>query len=350
MSVRSTVTLAGVAAIMLILGSRWCRERAVALQTLRVEAKELTLGEVWLQEPIRRTLNVHNTSMDIVRVAAFDGGCVCTAVSPSSMELAAGESKPLEVTIDPLLVADDNASASKWPLAITIKARTGDARTDSSWRLQGKLVSPLAPPVVQPALLKLVRTDPPRTVSLPIRLKPGMVLKRVTSKTDGVSIAFKSVAADRAVLNVRIDPAQMEAGDFAARNLLHIQDTRGNSLPPLPLDVVGSVRASVALEPAVLLAGIRQSADTVLIRSAIGKRFQVLGVGNCEGLTTELLPGDEYAAERSLRIACTRPDEKMEMASLVIDVRSEGSRIDERITLSIQRPGKLLFQTARTGD
>jgi hypothetical protein len=117
MSARTTGAVAGIVALVVILGGRWWRSYESARYDLQVAAKELAIGDVWLSEKLRHTLTIRNSSKEEVHITGFDTSCSCTSVAPAKLVLAPGESQGLDAVIDPLRIIRENRSASAWPLS-----------------------------------------------------------------------------------------------------------------------------------------------------------------------------------------------------------------------------------------
>lgn len=342
MSFRYTITLAGLVAIVLILAGRWLREREAADQTLQVVHADLQLGDIWLQEPIEHIVNIRNTSIDEIKVFDFEANCACTAISPHSFVLKPGETRPIRVTIDLLRIAREKPKVSRWPLDISIRPTVSLGVHSSRWRLQGRILSPLRSlPAVPRERLILGKIEEPHKITIPLQLHRGFLLDHASAVTPGASCLLNETRDGSTAVEVVLDPAKMELGTFVARVDLHLRNSENNSLPPLPMEIRGEVHSSVVLEPSILLTGVRPAPAKVLLKSVVGQPFEVLELGNCEGVAVELVEEERDVQERTLHIVPTVTDESMALQPLHIDVRSSHSQIRERLTLLIQRPTRL---------
>jgi hypothetical protein len=347
MSFRSTVTLAGLVAIVLILAGRAERHSELAAQALQVDPAELELGEISLQEPITRLLTIRNQSTRDVRITDFETSCGCTSVTPHSLTLRPNESRAVRVTIDLLQIARQSPQAASWPLELTLRPTFQRGVVAGSWRFQGTLTSPLtAVPEIGNEPLVLDATEEPQKITIPVHFRRGVSLARATCSGPGSSCAWSVPRDGEGTVEIMLDPGQKSLGPFLTRCLLHLHSPAGEPLPPLPIEIRGEVRSSVVLEPSLLLLGVRTSPAIVTLRSNSGRPFEILEVGTCRGIGAELLPGDENDFVRTLQVVATEADESLTVVPLHIDVRAEGSTVRERLTLQIQRPTRLFLAAA----
>src|SRR5262245_5731795 len=146
------IVVAGIGAYWAGLGNRARAPIAPAkteqsVDGLAIESASLDLGEVWEQKNLTRQVQIRNDSAEDAIIERFGLGCSsCTTIEPKSLQIAAGETATVNLTIDLVQrnlrdFGRDTRSFSSdfWPV---LKGRADSARTsENTWRLQGTIKS-----------------------------------------------------------------------------------------------------------------------------------------------------------------------------------------------------------------
>jgi hypothetical protein len=105
------------------------------------------------------------------------------------------------------------------------------------------------------------------------------------------------------------------------------------------VDVDGSVNPSVVVEPAVLLLGERGGPESVVLKSMCARPFEVLSITSNERIQASLTPPDGGPLDRrEITVVATEADDMMPLVPVHVEVRTEGSTVVERLTLSVRLP------------
>lgn len=144
---RRSTAAASIAVVLIAAASYWCLSvRWWSPQPgLTVQPEYLHIGEVWAREQFPWTLPVRNATQDVVQVKRFESGCGCTAVKPTNLSLASGQTVDLDVTLDlTKLFRPSNTGFEEDFLVEIIPVYVNVKPPHSGWRLHGRLRRPLA--------------------------------------------------------------------------------------------------------------------------------------------------------------------------------------------------------------
>jgi hypothetical protein len=114
---------------------------------LTTSLDRLDIGEVWEAKGFRWTLPVTNCSEQDLKIKEWGGSCNCTAISPSSLTIPAGETREITVVLDltDYKQTERNTSIRTFSAEIVpVVCRMDGVRiTTVGWNLQGRIRSAL---------------------------------------------------------------------------------------------------------------------------------------------------------------------------------------------------------------
>jgi len=340
MMLKRTLIVAAFVAAILLFGGNVLRRVDSVQQVLGVNDADLDFGHVWLCDRLHHRLRIHNRSRHEIEISAFDISCACTNIVPGALFIAPGGTESVELTVDLSRISKEEPSASVWPISVTVQPIAGNDPMPA-WRLRGIIRSPLVDlPRPGAEVVTLQRLDAPRAMAFDVRLKEGFQLKRATADNSGVSC---NLLPQRPGVEVLVDPKAAPTGLSHVRCWLHIVDPRANALPPIPFATNVIVKASVVADPQAVLLADDRSARTVILRSRNTRRFRIIDIEGCEGVTAEASDAStEYRETHYLTVIGNEFDDAMSVAELCIVVNCEGANLRERIIIPIQRPSQMM--------
>lgn len=293
-----TVVAAGVVGLFILvfwLATKSRQMLAALPPPLVVNDAYLWFGEVWEDPEFVWKLPIRNTAGKEVVIAGFDASCSCVKIEPLSVDIAAGATEEVRLTLNLVRVPRQaDLEGKDFKVAIKPKIR-GGAGPQIAWVVQGKVKIPFS-------------LDPP-VVDFEESLVRGQLFRArsadITSALDGAELRancdspFLTAKIIRDLRNPRKHRLEINAqrnipsGPFSylvkLTALLPDKSTASGVV-----SVVGRVQEDISLQPEVLAFGAAPIGttmkETVLIQSRSGQKFTVEEIlkQQVEGVTVDL--------------------------------------------------------------
>jgi hypothetical protein len=262
---------------------------------LLIDANQLDFGEAWENKAFVWELTLHNPTTSEINVLKILSSCTCQKVEPESVVLPPGGTKKVRLTLDLT-----NAEQPQQPDSVhdfeqrLVPLIAGAPPRQQGWTLKGRV--------------RILLAASPQTVRFGTRLVRGMPFSAEAVKIKKHPQVTGAFAESDPLLSVTIGPspgiseeyelkivpqAKAPPGPFRFDVLVKPTNAKGEALPPLVIPVEGVVLQDVQAQPNIVVFGMKPIAnevkETITLRSASGKPFDVLGVG-CASADIQVLP------------------------------------------------------------
>ncbi len=115
---------------------------AMTLTGLKVEKRELELGDVWESPNHFVKLILENVTGEPISILNFNTGCECTKVLPDTLTVASGQRSEVEVLLNLTLRSPHQYGAARRELSVDVVPNVqGKGVAAGSWSLRGTICS-----------------------------------------------------------------------------------------------------------------------------------------------------------------------------------------------------------------
>jgi hypothetical protein len=268
------------------------RDQAQAF-TLTVADKALDFGEVWEDAAFLWELPVENRSPSDLRVIELVSSCGCLAVEPPSLEVPAGETRSLRLSLDltyspraenatPGKTAQTSTTSRPFSVKVGAKMQGPDGGTlpNVVWTVRGRVRPVLT---VDPRAVgfgdSLVRGQPSPTRT--VNVTAHIPLKRldVACEPDRASAQLSRLLDDSSTYELVIRPRSDLKQGTVNFNVVLRPTAKEGALPQVVISVQGSVLEDIQATPAILSFGSfalgKSVSEVIALRSCRGEPFEV---------------------------------------------------------------------------
>jgi hypothetical protein len=282
------------------------RSNARAPEKLVIPSSCLDFGEVWENKGFDWPLVVQNPTSEDVGIREFGFSCSCTGIEPKALNIPAGESREIRLTIDLRARKEADVTAEPRSFDVTIYPQLGEKGTKSSglaWTIRGRVRSAIR---LEQLFVDLGRHS---EASQPLPAQEMLVttfvpLHRLIATTDSpdlqVSVAPKAETPGQ--FRVVILPKTFEIGAIDAKITLVPQQTEHQALLGKTLTVRGRIVNDIEVSPPSAAFGARSVGEvveeTVSLHSLTGRHFEV---------TRTSVDGDGLIVDRAARDEASEP-------------------------------------------
>jgi len=251
---------------------------------LQVDARELSVGEVWETDRFSRSFTIRNQAQSAIDVIDLICSCGSVSITPQSFSLKPDEEQTILVVID--LTAKDTASVRRTvrDFAVSIMPVTSSGPHSRSWTISGtvKTVITTDDPFVE--IGQLVRHADTAHKSVPFFVhRPPERIREISPACDPAfaSVVVRQDGADRYVLDVAPNP-EIPPGPFKFPVTLRVFSTDGSLLLTSAFLARGVALEDIQLVPSELALGMRKIGTAwkgkALVHSISGQPFSIEGM------------------------------------------------------------------------
>ena len=284
----------------------WCADLADAQRAapLTVEAEFLDFGEAWAQDTeFRWELPITNNGKEPISVLRFETSCGCTSINPQTLSIEPGDIETVSLTLDLTHQLDDDGEKAR-VFGVDIRPILASRSTAPVvWRVEGNVSDAFT---MVPALIdfgnRLVhgQANVPRSVSVKYQEPLESLIVEWDRRFGTIVAKLSNDDKRRFTITAELNP-ELPVGSFDYRVAIRANTANGQSLPPLPLRVLGKVRQAVVVIPEVLHFGIVDKGEPVVLPVTLSSLdespFSVKSVSAGLNVTVKPVRGSEHSFE-----------------------------------------------------
>jgi hypothetical protein len=226
---------------------------------LTAATADLELGNIWESATFSYLLALHNRQPTAVKATDFETSCGCTAVSPRSLSIEAGQTATVRLAIDLTHRAPAEVGRAVRPFQVAVRPLGPSLPIRGpSWQLNGVVNSRVTLDALALHFGETVVEEQPlptRNVNATLHVPSGKITATVDPpQTASVRVVPDSAEPARFALNVT--PGEnLPSGPFHAVVSVTVRDSEGREWLGATLPVAGAVQPAVRPLPARLLLG-----------------------------------------------------------------------------------------------
>ena len=253
-------------------------------------------------------LPVKNQTSEAVHVANVVGSCSCIHIEPRTLDLAPGEVRDIDLTVDLTRAAlkDDGTDARPFEAELYPLLESGGLAGES-WPIKATVRSPFR---VAPAYIdfgEVMRGDKPSTATLRVHCPPEV--RGLAGRPEG---RLGGRAADVfARCTVRVHRGghaeRHPGGRWLNTSVVMSAEVPGQGKVTKEVPVVGRLLDDVYCVPDFLSFGAvpvgQTSEDMVLLRSRSGRKFEIVGIDLDEASDITAAPAASSPGSPQFRVA-----------------------------------------------
>jgi hypothetical protein len=257
---------------------------------LTVSVNDLSIGDVWANGNVERTVKVSNRGNNAVNVTAMRASCTCTSISPPSFRLEPKEETTLTLNIrtDSYLgtpAGDELASSSRSvPFEVELIPHINGKQTSMTWHLHGIAhgapIVPLEPSIELENLIALSENKEVVT-----RIRCGEAISHLTANWDDSlgEVALEQDPASKQMWILHFRPASnLRLGTYRCPVTVRAPPLPGSAMvegPSKTITLTGIVRGWIRSIPDQIDFGVcevgESRARSIALISQLGRSFDV---------------------------------------------------------------------------
>ncbi len=235
---------------------------------LLIEPSELSLGVVWPDPALKKTISVRNVSSRTLHIARIETSCRCTHIEAADSTLLPGQNTRLLLQLDLSAVSPDTPEADTADFAVRFRIHLRErAHQDDGWRLIGAVRRPFTffpDRIAFAGRAQLLENQMHSPVTIAVRSLGGASSSTLSAHCDprfGNAVCKSSV--DGSTAEIHFMPAKdISPGGF--ETTIHVfQHSGATSYPIGQIPVSGFVASEVmAIPDSVWLGFLSHNATT----------------------------------------------------------------------------------------
>lgn len=299
-----------------------------------VDRTALDFGNVWARKNITRILPVTNRTRGKVQIARFKVSCEDLSIEPQSIEIPAGETRNIQVTMDLTLPSLGEESIRQRDVAVSVMPVLEDGRKVDVWIVRAAVRSPLVlrPPNVRFDIDELIRNSDDHCNRLvDIEWDPEVVSITPVWARRLADVKIVSRSEDHRSAKLSIEPSTTQplgSMEFGVR--LRVKLKTGEEFETTPCRVSGVVSdeieflpSEVRFQPAAIGNVLEQS---VVVRSRRGKPFAIASVEPPGGNTAVACSDARLSKAHLIRVRQTVAQPGLHGGMIRFTLKKGGSR------------------------